>query len=415
MSAAVPPQVAVAGRDWWTVEDLDELTLELEALRSRLAWITEPAWLARWVLDDQSAAPLDGAPAGVVDHWASGLDRSQHAAWALTGWFIRMTVPEATRTAGVHWLASNRVVGGRRLLRVTVGKLETFGVHESGDGVWLRVALAPLVLAAEAGVIDLDAWQERGVDGFDDTTKTLAEDKVALSVPDVDTALWLLRQPPVLAAARMLNLLMAAGGNFPHASRYRPEIAARAWLAAERLFAGPASPARTAVAASEGFDRPYTGVIPSADLPAQRSFDGDAYRAGVSEHDRLCRALINHLSADGVRVGAGLHGVPVDLAWRDADGRQFIAEVKSVIGDNEIEQLRLGLGQVLEYRHRLAARGIVAAPVLLVSRCTDQAWLAICGDNHVILLQGQGASDWTAALTKGRHREAALTRPASTR
>ena len=35
------------------------------------------------------------------------------------------------------------------------------------------------------------------------------------------------------------------------------------------------------------------------------------------------------LAAAGTRAGAGLAGVQVDLAWRDADGRQFIAEVKS--------------------------------------------------------------------------------------
>jgi hypothetical protein len=39
-----------------------------------------------------------------------------------------------------------------------------------------------------------------------------------------------------------------------------------------------------------------------------------------------------------------------DLAW-EADGTVFVAEIKSIADDNEEEQLRLGLGQVLRYRH----------------------------------------------------------------
>jgi hypothetical protein len=61
--------------------------------------------------------------------------------------------------------------------------------------------------------------------------------------------------------------------------------------------------------------------------------------------------------------------VPVDVAWRDADGRQYIAEVKSVVGANDVDQLRLGLGQVLEYRHRLDALGLSVTAVMLVSAC----------------------------------------------
>ncbi|MGC4763565.1 hypothetical protein ACLQ20_11995 [Micromonospora sp. DT46] len=386
----------------WSADDVEELTEILAVRRSRLWQLTPPADLAAWVFADPEPAPLDPVPAAVDGHWADGLDEPQRAAWALAGWVARMTVPEAASTAGRHWLLSRVTEGHGPLLRLTVGVLETLGVYESGEEVWLRVAGAPIVLAMDAGAVDLEEWGRRGIDMQEDRTKTLAEEKLLLTCPDIDTALWLLRQPPVIAAARMLNAWVAAGP-FSFGSRYRPEVAGRAWRAAETLLAG-AAPAETG--GERGFDREYAGSAVPADLSVQRSFDADAYLAGVSEHDRLCRALIDHLAAEGVRVGAGLHGVPVDLAWRDTDGRQFVAEVKSVVGDNEVAQLRLGLGQVLEYRHRLAARGIVATPVLIVSTCTDQAWSAICGDNRVILLQGQGTSDWTAALTKGRRPDA---------
>ncbi|MEU1394585.1 hypothetical protein ABZ403_00580 [Micromonospora zamorensis] len=343
---------------------------------------------------DPEPAPLDPSPAAFDGDWADGLDERQRAAWALAGWVARMTVPEAAPTAGTHWLLSRVNDGHGPLLRLTVGVLESLGVYESGEEVWLRVAGAPIVLAMEAGAADLEEWGRRGIDVGDDRTKTFAEEKLFLTCPDIDTALWLLRQPPVMAGARMLNA-WAAAGPFPFASRYRPEVVGRAWRAAENLLVD-AAPGETG--GERGFDREYAGSAVPVDLPAQRSFDADAYRAGVSEHDRLCRALIDHLAAEGIRAGAGLHDVLVDLAWLDADGRQFIAEVKSVAEGNELEQLRLGLGQVLEYRHRLATRGIVATPVLVVPRCTDRAWPAICGDNRVILLQGEGTPNWTADL-----------------
>ncbi|MEV4822058.1 hypothetical protein [Micromonospora sp. NPDC049274] len=374
--------------------DVEELTEILAARRSRLWQITQPADLAAWVFADPEPAPLDPSPAAFDGNWAHGLDEPQRAAWALAGWLARMTVPEAAPTAGRHWLLSRVDEGDGPLLRLTVGVLETLGVYESGEEVWLRVAGAPIGLAMDAGAVDLEEWGRRGIDVGEDRTKTLAEEKLLLTCPDIDTALWLLRQPPVIAAARMLNAWVAAGP-FPFESRYRPEVVGRAWQAAETLLAGPA-PAQSG--GERGYDREYAESAVSPDLPAQRSFDADAYRAGVTEHDRLCRVLIDHLGAEGVRVGAGLHEVPVDLAWRDADGRQFIAEVKSVVGLNEVEQLRLGLGQVLEYRHRLATRGLVATPVLVVSRYTDEAWFDICGENHVVLLQGEDVSDWTARL-----------------
>ncbi|WP_146231008.1 hypothetical protein [Micromonospora sicca] len=383
---------------WLLPEYADELADVLAQRRSRLWQLTSPGELAAWALAEPEPAPLDPGPAAFEGDWTDGLDGTQQAAWALAGWVTRMTVPEAAATAGRHWLLSQVDQGGAPLLRLTVGVLETFGVLEDGAEVWLRVLAAPLDSAVDAGALDEEEWERRGVELARDGTRTLAEDKYLLRCPDIRTAQWLLRQPPVMAGARMLNGWVAAGP-FPFKSRYRPEIAARAWLAAETLLAAesPAAPI-----GGQGFDRPYTGSAVPAELPAQRSFDAAAYRAGVNEHDRLCRALVDHLAASGLRVGAGLAGVNVDLAWRDTEGRQFIAEVKSVVGGNEVEQLRLGLGQVLEYRHRLATLGMWVTPVLVVSRCTDRAWPAICGDSHVILLQGERASDWTAALTEGR-------------
>ncbi|MET8196875.1 hypothetical protein ABZU22_23955 [Micromonospora sp. NPDC005222] len=93
-------------------------------------------------------------------------------------------------------------------------------------------------------------------------------------------------------------------------------------------------------------------------------------------------------------AGAGLHGVPVDLAWRDGQDRQFIAEVKSTTIGNEIEQLRFGLGQVLEYRHRLAMLDVPVTAVLLVSHYGDHAWWGTCADSDVVLLAEDDLPNW---------------------
>jgi hypothetical protein len=58
-----------------------------------------------------------------------------------------------------------------------------------------------------------------------------------------------------------------------------------------------------------------------------------------------------------------------DIAW-ESDFGKIVCEVKSLSDENEIQQFRLGLGQVLEY-----AQKIEAAPVLMFSRRPTQSAL----------------------------------------
>lgn len=61
-----------------------------------------------------------------------------------------------------------------------------------------------------------------------------------------------------------------------------------------------------------------------------------------------------------------------DLAWRAKD-HVFVAEVKSILPVNEVRQIRLGLGQVLDYAHQLSAQ-----PVLYLDRRpVSDRWLNI--------------------------------------
>jgi hypothetical protein len=83
----------------------------------------------------------------------------------------------------------------------------------------------------------------------------------------------------------------------------------------------------------------------------------------------------------------------VDLPW-NRRGRQAIAEVKSWLDDNDPVQLRLGMGQVLECRHRLAANGVHADAVMLISQPNDTLWNDICHGVHVRLLSADNEASW---------------------
>jgi hypothetical protein len=76
-----------------------------------------------------------------------------------------------------------------------------------------------------------------------------------------------------------------------------------------------------------------------------------------------------------------------DLAWYQPDGRFVVAEVKSLTHANETQQLRLGLGQLLDYRHALGRRARLVSAVLAVERRPASAhWRGVCQANGVELV-----------------------------
>ena len=84
------------------------------------------------------------------------------------------------------------------------------------------------------------------------------------------------------------------------------------------------------------------------------------------------------------------HEPNFDLAWQVGD-TVFVAEVKSITDDNEEEQLRLGLGQVLRYRQRLRNMGYERVAAVLVPERSprDQTWKSLCQELQVVLLAAQ--------------------------
>jgi hypothetical protein len=77
-----------------------------------------------------------------------------------------------------------------------------------------------------------------------------------------------------------------------------------------------------------------------------------------------------------------------DLAW-EAGGSIWVAEVKSLSDSNEEKQLRLGLGQLLRYKHLLDGGGSVRGVLVAERQPTDQSWDSLCARYGVLLVWPQ--------------------------
>jgi hypothetical protein len=90
-------------------------------------------------------------------------------------------------------------------------------------------------------------------------------------------------------------------------------------------------------------------------------------------------------------------GDPVfDLLLEREDGEPpaVVVEVKSTTTTNEEKQLRLGLGQVLRYRHLLQARGhTVVGFVAIEQPPRDPSWLDLCSSAGVFLVSPTTVAD----------------------
>lgn len=132
--------------------------------------------------------------------------------------------------------------------------------------------------------------------------------------------------------------------------------------------------------------------------------DPNVIDRGSRGHARTQNALAEWAAARGYRpTRPGLGQPDYDVAWLVGEVL-FVAEVKSLTRANEVRQLRLGLGQVLHYRHLLATSGHPVRAVLAVERePSDVAWRSLCASLGVQLVwpavfDGLGSST-PAAIT----------------
>jgi hypothetical protein len=129
-------------------------------------------------------------------------------------------------------------------------------------------------------------------------------------------------------------------------------------------------------------------LIEIADAVPRRAYRVDP--ASLDERTREHHALVNTLAEAAANRGFGAR-LPhadepdFDVAWNDGLGL-VIAEVKTLLPANERRQLRLGLGQLLDYRYQLRSRGVAVRCVLAVE-CDphDPTWRDLMADLEIAL------------------------------
>lgn len=112
---------------------------------------------------------------------------------------------------------------------------------------------------------------------------------------------------------------------------------------------------------------------------------------GSAAHEQILKSLRSVL-APTVLKSPGFGAPAFDAGWADREvkGRVFIAEVKSLTGGREEQQIRLGIGQVLDYCHTLRTMQLAGItdvrPVLVLERePKDARWFGLTNSVSMIL------------------------------
>lgn len=109
-------------------------------------------------------------------------------------------------------------------------------------------------------------------------------------------------------------------------------------------------------------------VVTAPVSPQPTSCDADSFGAGCAVHMATLDALASYVASQGCKpLGPAIADPPFDLAWRHSD-HLVVVEIRSIRDDNRRHQVRLGLGQVLEYRSVLMVRERATVRPVLVTR-----------------------------------------------
>lgn len=211
-------------------------------------------------------------------------------------------------------------------------------------------------------------------DGLD---RVLATREVEVSVPSLGH-----RSSFIGAVLRTLPGAVVIPTTPPRIQLAGPEIA-------HQTEAGETGEAERSAAAS-GLGAAYRPGQVSANPATREPFTVDPalIERGLRGHMDTQNELARVLRDAGIEPRSPLPGEPnFDLAWQN-DQIVFVAEIKSITDDNEEEQLRLGLGQVLRYRQRLVTLGHTHVVAVLVPerQPRDPSWNELCHDLGVALL-----------------------------
>jgi hypothetical protein len=116
--------------------------------------------------------------------------------------------------------------------------------------------------------------------------------------------------------------------------------------------------------------------------------DPDAAGRGLRAHHRLQNRLSDLVAAAGYTPVDPESPIDpaFDLAWF-VERTLVVVEVKSCTQDNQTQQLRLGIGQVLDYEDTLLGRGHPVQPVLyLEEQPADPRWSALAQRHGIQLI-----------------------------
>jgi hypothetical protein len=141
----------------------------------------------------------------------------------------------------------------------------------------------------------------------------------------------------------------------------------------------------------QGFGREYVradehpGITPNA--PEHTGLDPDLGGRGLQAHNITQNLLAAAVEEAGYVPRRPKPDEPqYDIAW-EAGEVVWVAEVKSITRQNETRQLRHAVGQVLHYRHLLAAEGTVVRAMIAVERApSDPTLVDLCGKEEIALV-----------------------------
>jgi len=104
------------------------------------------------------------------------------------------------------------------------------------------------------------------------------------------------------------------------------------------------------------------------------SRDPQVVDRGLAGHENTVVSLARWLRDQGVSATTA-GAVNYDLEWT-VNGQQYVAEVKSLRDQNELSQIRLGIGEVLDFSYQLGG----AIPVLVVEQepVRVDRWMEVC-------------------------------------
>jgi hypothetical protein len=119
---------------------------------------------------------------------------------------------------------------------------------------------------------------------------------------------------------------------------------------------------------------------------AELARDLSALDAGTKAHQETVEALAAHLHRGGHLAQRPRRGAPLfDIGWQDG-ARVYIGEVKSLRETDQDQQIRLGIGQLLDYSHQLEANSQQVTPVLVLERKPTSIRWAALADAHGLLM-----------------------------